>query len=144
MLGPARMISTRATVAFAAVIVAMALGAAPAAAIERNCPRGQTWDPQQGACVKKKVVKRLSPEETYYKAIDHLEGKARGADPARAAALLAEACTQRHAASCNLLGFLYQNGRGVAYDPKQALARFTEACDLGEIEGCVGAAEVHS
>ena len=46
-----------------------------AEAIERNCPAGQTWSPSQGACVKKAVVRKRSPAEAYYLAIDTLEGK---------------------------------------------------------------------
>lgn len=115
-----------------------------AAAADRNCPAGQTWNPGQGACVKKVVARKRSPEEAYYLAIDKLEGKDGKADPAKAAALLQGSCTAKHGASCQLLGFLHEGARLGAADPKKALELYQKACTLGESEGCVSAANVYS
>jgi TPR repeat protein len=117
---------------------------ASAQGIKRNCPRGEIWEPNNGACARKKVVKKRSPEESYYLAIDLLEGKNGKTDPTKAAGLLAGSCGKRHAESCTLLGFLYRSGRGVAADARASLRSYTSACDLGDPDGCVGAADVHS
>lgn len=116
-----------------------------AEAIERNCPAGQTWSPSQGACVKKAVVRKRSPAEAYYLAIDTLEGKGGAkADPARAATLLAGACAARHAPSCALLGFLHQNGRLGAADPRRALELYQQACALDDADSCISVSSVHA
>jgi TPR repeat protein len=115
-----------------------------ASAAERNCPPGQTWNPGQGACVKKVVARKRSPEEAYYLAIDKLEGKDGKPDPAKASALLTGACTAKHGASCYLLGYLHENARLGAADAKKALELYQRACSLGESEGCVSAAAVYS
>src|SRR5688572_21705316 len=112
----------------ALAILVLVVFAGEAAAIDRNCPAGQTWDPSQGACVKKVVARKRSPQEMYYLAIEKLEGKGGKPDPARAAALLGGACGAKHAASCNLLGFLHENGRLGAADAKRALALYQQAC----------------
>lgn len=129
------------------VLVVGALGvlAGPAAAIERNCPAGQTWSPSQGACVKRVIARKRSPQEAHYLAIELLEGKAgKPPDPAKAAALLGGACTARNAPSCTLLGFLHENGRLGPADPRRALALYQEGCGLDDAEGCVAAAAVYA
>ncbi|MCE9572740.1 MAG: sel1 repeat family protein [Deltaproteobacteria bacterium] len=152
---------------FVAIVVTLLVVAfaRPAGAVERTCAAGQTWDdtagkcvakaarhcgagaiwsPNLGACIKKQAARRLSPEEKYYQAIDQLEGKVRGASAARGAALLTEACTAKLAPACTLVGYLYLNGLGVAKDAPQALAFDRQGCELGDDDGCIGAADVHS
>lgn len=128
--------------AIAALVAVVDL--APAEAVERPCPEGQIWDLNRGACVKKKKARRRSPEEKYYAALEHLEGRARRPDPAKGVALLREACAARHGAACTQLGFVHLHGRGgVAVDGKQALVHYDQGCALGDLDGCVGAADVH-
>ncbi|HTJ44649.1 MAG TPA: tetratricopeptide repeat protein [Kofleriaceae bacterium] len=111
---------------------------------QRNCQRGYTWNPSKGACVKKKEARKASPEELFYAAIDQLEGKAKGSSAAKGAALLDQACSQKLAAACTVLGFVYLNGRGVPADPKRSLDAYKQGCELGDDDGCIGAADVHS
>jgi hypothetical protein len=149
----------------AAVVLMLLALARSAAAVERTCATGQTWDdtagrcvakaqrhcgagtswsPNLGACVKKRAARPLSAEEKYYQGIDQLEGKARGASSARGAALLNEACAAQVASACTLVGYLYLNGLGVTKDAPSALTYATKGCELGDDDGCIAAAEVHS
>lgn len=116
----------------------------PAAAVERDCPDGQSWSPAVGACVRRTAASKRSPEEAYYAAIDRLEGKGGVAAPARAAALLGPACRRGHGPSCTLLGFVHETGRLGAADPRRALAFYDQGCAAADGEGCVKAAMVHA
>jgi TPR repeat protein len=111
---------------------------------QRNCARGTSWNPSAGACVKKRVARKSTPEETFDAAIDQLEGKVKGASAAKGAALLEKACTEKLAPACTVLGYVYLNGRGVAADAKRAEAAYAAGCELGDDDGCIGAADVHS
>ena len=53
-------------------------------------------------------------------------------DLPRAAALYQRGCALKDAAACGYLGRLYYDGRGVAYDPAQALKYRDIACGLGD------------
>lgn len=135
---------TRWTIAAGAALAFLLVTAPVAFAIDRDCPRGQVWDPNQGACIKKKRnVRKLSPEQKYYQAIEHLEGTARRADPQKGVALLEDSCRAKHGPACTLLGFLYLNGRTVEADATRSLQFYRGACDLGDPHGCLGAADVH-
>ncbi|HTM22163.1 MAG TPA: tetratricopeptide repeat protein [Kofleriaceae bacterium] len=124
------------------VVAALAWGR-PAAALEKPCPPGKVWDPNQGSCIVKVI--KVAPARKYYEAIEHLEGTARNANPARGVALLREACSARYAEACTLLGFLYRSGRAVgAADAKQSVKFYDTACKLDDANGCAGAAEVLS
>ena len=108
-----------------------------AEAIDRNCPRGQTWSISQGTCVKKKPAPKLSAQEKYDRASDDLEGKGKAPDPKRGLRLLEENCAADHGSSCTLLGFLYARGRStVTRDDPKALQYFQQACKLDDLEGC--------
>lgn len=125
-----------ALLALAAVLV-LVLAPSTAHAIDRNCPKGQTWSISQGTCVKKRPAPRLSPEEKYDRANDHLEGRGKAPDPRRGVRLLEENCAADHGPSCNLLGFLHARGRsGVARDEARAMELFVRACKVDELEGC--------
>ncbi len=126
----------------AAVLLLLITGRA--AAVERDCPTGQTWSPTLGACVRRAVARKRSPAESYYAAIDLIEGKRGAPDPTRAAPLLERSCAARHAASCTLLGFLYEGGRLGAADPGKALVHYERACALGDTDGCVSTSNVHA
>jgi len=128
------------------VVVAALLAGAPrdAAAIDRDCPRGEVWDANQGSCMKKVKVDRRSPAQKYYDAIEQLEGTVKKARPERGVALLRDACSARHAPACTLLGFLYRSGRTVEADARQSIHYYDLACRLDDPNGCLGAAEVHA
>ena len=118
-----------------AVVVVLVL--APSAhAIDRNCPKGQTWSISLGTCVKKKAAPKLSAQEKFDRANDDLEGKGHGADPKRGVKLLEENCAGGHGASCTLLGFLYSRGRNVARDDVKSMEYLVKACTLNDVEGC--------
>jgi uncharacterized protein len=111
--------------------------AAPAYAIDRNCPKGQTWSISLGTCVKKKAAPKLSAQEKFDRANDDLEGKGKGADPKRGVKALDENCTAGHGASCTLLGFLYSRGRsGITRDDVKSMELYVKACSLNDVEGC--------
>jgi MYXO-CTERM domain-containing protein len=121
-------------IALAVVFLAVT---SPAYAIDRNCPKGQTWSISLGTCVKKKPAPKLSAQEKFDRANDDLEGKGRGADPKRGVRLLEENCTAGHGPSCTLLGFLYSRGRaGIATSPTKSMEFFVKACSLNDVEGC--------
>jgi TPR repeat protein len=111
---------------------------------QRNCARGFTWNPSKGACVKKREARKASPEEIFYQAIDQFEGKTKGASAEKGALLLQQSCAQKFASACTVLGFVYLNGRGVPADAQKALEAYSAACELGDDDGCIGAADVHS
>ncbi len=115
-----------------------------AIAINRDCPTGQVWNANQGACVKKKQVTRRSPAEKYYLAIKHLEKTIRRASPKRGVALLRAACRARYADACTHLGFLYLNGRHVVAAPITSKKHYARACSLGDPHGCLGVADILS
>jgi MYXO-CTERM domain-containing protein len=111
---------------------------------QRNCAHGFTWNPSKGACVKKREARKASPEEIFYQAIDQFEGKTKGASAEKGVQLLQQSCTQKFASACTVLGFVYLNGRGVPADPQKALESYSAGCELGDDDGCIGAADVHS
>jgi hypothetical protein len=127
------------------IVVLLSFGGGVAHAVERPCPEGQTWDLNRGACVKKKKARRRSPEEKYYAALEHLEGRAKKPDPAKGIELLAEACQAKLGMACTQLAFVHLRGRGgTTPDPKKAISFYEQACALGDDDGCIGAAEVHA
>lgn len=135
----------RSSVTALATVVAVLTLAGTAAAIEQPCPSGKVWDLNRGACVpKKKKVKKQSAEEKYYAALEHLSGRGKNPDPAKAGKLLDEACSKRLAQACTQLGFMHLRGRG-GFTPKagDAISYYEQACALGDPEGCVGAAEIY-
>ena len=114
-------------------------------AIDRDCPRGQVWNPNQGSCVKKKrKVTRLSPQQKYYEAVEHLEGTHRRPNAKRGVKLLSQACAKSHAESCNLLAFLHLNAREVSYDANKSLSLYRKSCGFKDPQGCLGAADIYS
>jgi len=116
-----------------------------AGAVDRACPRGQIWDLNRGACVAKKKARRRSPEEKYYAALEHLDGRARRPDPAKGVALLGDACAAKLGMACTQLAFVHLRGRaGATPDATRAFALYEQACALGDLDGCVGAAEVQA
>jgi len=122
-------------------VVATAAVAGPAHAIERDCPSGQVWSPNLGACVARQASPQRTAQGTYYAAIAKLESS-KPADRRAAQALLVGTCQARHAPSCTLLGFVLEQGRTAAADPRTAVAQYQRACDLGDLDGCIGAASV--
>jgi len=128
-----------------AAFVAVLTFAGTAGAIEQPCPSGKVWDLNRGACVpKKKKIKKKSPEEKYYEALDHLSGKGKAPDPTKAGPLLEEACKKHLAEACTQLGFMRLRGRG-GFAPKasDAIGYYEQACALGDADGCVGAADIY-
>lgn len=123
--------------------LALAASASTAHAVKRPCPSGEVWDPNRGDCAKKKKVKRQSPEEKYYEALEHLEGSAKNASIARAIELFEDACERKLGAACTQLGFVHLRGRGVAADARKALEHYERACKLGDTDGCIGASDIH-
>jgi uncharacterized protein len=108
-------------------------------AIERNsCPTGQVWSLSAGSCVKKKPAPKLSPQEKFDRANDDLENRGKAPDPRRGVTLLEQACaSDKHAASCTLLGFLYARGRvPLPKDDRRAMEFFQRGCELGDLDGC--------
>ena len=57
-------------------------------------------------------------------------------DYATALARFQTACDAGNARGCQTLGTLYQNGEGVATDPKRAFDLFARACSGGDPNGC--------
>ena len=55
---------------------------------------------------------------------------------AQAAPLYDLLCRTGGGASCNRIGYQYQNGLGVSRDPAQAAKRYSRSCDLGFPNGC--------
>ncbi|HUH05877.1 MAG TPA: tetratricopeptide repeat protein [Kofleriaceae bacterium] len=123
--------------------LAVSTRSASAQAIDRDCPRGQVWDPSQGSCVKKKKPKRQPAAARYYEAIEHIEGTHKSPRPERGVALLEDACKQKHAPSCTLLGFLHLKGRVVPFNAVESLGYYARACQLTDPNGCLGAADIH-
>ena len=128
------------TASVGAALVLTSIGTA--SAIPRNCPKGQQWDKNQGACVKRAKPKPKSADEKYEDAVKLLE--ADKPKPDKAIDLLKSACKSKHAESCTLLGFLYLNGEVVTADAKQSLDFYTRGCDDKDVNGCIGAADVLS
>jgi hypothetical protein len=54
----------------------------------------------------------------------------------QAAALYDRLCRTGGGASCNRIGYQYENGLGVSRDAAQAATRFSRSCDLGFPNGC--------
>ena len=52
-------------------------------------------------------------------------------------AFLQSRCSEKDAGACGMLGWLYQNGRGVATDAEQAARWYRLSCDGGEQRACV-------
>ncbi|MBP8810422.1 MAG: SEL1-like repeat protein [Kofleriaceae bacterium] len=126
----------------AAAIVAVTLALfGEAHAIDRACPTGQAWSPNLGACVARQATPKASPAARYYEASAGLDS-GRADEIARARRTLAATCAARHAASCTLLGFVLERGRGGAADPAAAVERYQRGCDLGDVDGCLAAAAV--
>jgi TPR repeat protein len=69
------------------------------------------------------------------RAVMILEGVVPG-EPSEAAALCAKGCDAKSAASCALLGSMYQEGSGVEANASTAAQLYERACDLGEARGC--------
>lgn len=55
---------------------------------------------------------------------------------------LGSRCETGSAQSCQLLGYAYESGTGVAPDGRQAETLYRQACDGGRIEGCNGIARL--
>jgi len=50
-----------------------------------------------------------------------------------------KACTDEHdGASCAILGFMYDKGKGVPANPEKAAAAYQLGCDAGSLDGCAG------
>lgn len=132
---------TRALAALALVVLA-----APAASIARASPRGcpadRQWDPNQGSCVPIKRAPRRTPEQTYQKALRHIDGSARRANPTRGVSWLEANCKARHARSCTMLGFLHRHGRHVTASAKSSVDYYQQGCERGDAEGCLGGARL--
>jgi TPR repeat protein len=63
-------------------------------------------------------------------------GSALGDPAAPSPSKLEEACTAGDVRSCNKLGDLYADGRGVAKDERRAATLYEKACTVGLAEGC--------
>jgi len=131
----------RAAMVMMLVVVALASSTTPSHAIDRPCSDGQTWDPNQGACIDTKEAPKLSPQEGYYRALEILEGKH---GHKRAIPLLEESCRRGHGPACTQLGFVFKTGRHVGADPVRSLAHYSRGCELKDLPGCLGAAEHHA
>ncbi|HJY34478.1 MAG TPA: tetratricopeptide repeat protein, partial [Vicinamibacterales bacterium] len=63
-----------------------------------------------------------------------------GGDAAACTALvpsLESRCGDKEAGACGMLGWLYENGRGVTADATQAVKWYRLSCDSGEPRGCM-------
>jgi uncharacterized protein (TIGR03382 family) len=127
--------------AAALALIAVAAAAAPALAIDRDCPTGQAWSPNLGACVARQATPKASPSARYYDASARLD-RGTAAEATKAVGILTATCGARHAPSCTLLGFVLERGRAGARDPAAAAERYQRGCDLGDADGCLGAASV--
>ncbi|MBL8627207.1 MAG: sel1 repeat family protein [Myxococcales bacterium] len=129
--------------ALAAVLLPLLLtiGAAPARAVDRDCPADQAWSPNLGACVARQATPKASPSARYYDASARLD-RGTAAEAAKAVGILTATCGARHAPSCTLLGFVLERGRAGARDPAAAVERYQRGCELGDADGCLGAASV--
>ena len=120
-------------------IALVCLVARRAEAIPRSdCPKGTAWDIAAGACVKKKAAPRMSPQEKFDRASDDIEGRGKAPDPKRGLLTLEATCnSDRHGASCRLLGFLYVRGRAPAVkDDRKAADYFAKGCSYNDLEAC--------
>jgi TPR repeat protein len=63
-------------------------------------------------------------------------GSAQGDPTAPSPSKLEEACTAGDVRSCNKLGDLYADGRGVAKDERRAATLYEKACTGGNAVGC--------
>jgi hypothetical protein len=115
---------------------------APASAQIHRCPKGKKWDKNQGACKKRAKAKAKSKEKKFEDAIKYLEAKKPKVK--KALNLLKSACKSRHGESCTLIGFLYLNGEVVKLDAKKSLEYYGKGCKHKDVNGCIGAADVHS
>ncbi|MBK9033346.1 MAG: sel1 repeat family protein [Myxococcales bacterium] len=123
-------------------ILAVALAWPGAAgAIERDCPAGQAWSPNLGACVARQATPRASASARYYEASAQLD-RGSTVEAARAVTTLTATCGARHAPSCTLLGFVLEHGRAGRRDPAAAVERYARACELGDADGCLASASV--
>lgn len=69
-------------------------------------------------------------------ALDAYYAKASPDTDARALALFQKACDQGYAPSCNGLGVLYAEGRGVGKDPVRAASLYRRSCEADASTGC--------
>jgi uncharacterized protein len=137
-------VTGRARAVAAALLVASA--ARPAAAIDRECPPGQSWSASAGKCVRSPEAparRGPSPAQKYASARRLLLAKGKPAAPDRIRSLLDDACHGAHWASCVLLGELLVDGRRLPFEPAPALAAFVRACRAGQVQACMAAAELH-
>jgi len=127
----------------AAIGVAAVLATtAPASAIERECPGGQTWDASRGACRKKVGGGKA---KKYEEGVRHIEGRGKKPDATKGVKLLEEACKARLGEACTFLAYVHRNGRaGVKVDYPKALELYEKACNLKDWDGCIGAYEIHT
>ncbi|MEZ4400519.1 MAG: hypothetical protein R3B06_10900 [Kofleriaceae bacterium] len=127
-----------------AVVAAVLLAhVGDAAAIDRDCPPGQAWSPNLGACMAARVTVAASPEDRYYRASAQLDSGRPGAATA-AARSLAATCGARHGPSCTLLGFVLEHGRAGPPRPADAAARYQRGCDLGDVDGCLALSSLYA
>ena len=57
-------------------------------------------------------------------------------DYSQAIALWSDACEAKDSASCMLLAFMHDNGKGVKEDKKKAKLYYQKACTLHDSVGC--------
>ncbi|MEZ4367339.1 MAG: hypothetical protein R2939_13795 [Kofleriaceae bacterium] len=128
------------------VVAVLLLLASPARALDRTCPRGQVWNRSVGACVAKPKVKRQSPEDKYFQALDivnRLGDAGATATLDDAIALLTAACDAEHAPACNALGFVRAIQDGNTMANTAAMSLYQRACTLGDLDGCLNLADLH-
>jgi uncharacterized protein len=121
------------------VTLVLAVTASRASAIDRQCGAKQFWNPTQGACVQK-PARKVSADEKHQRAIAILEGKVPRASAAEGLKILTDLCDINHAASCEILAFLFSRGRFVEQDETKAAALYDRSCALGWLIGCVDGA----
>jgi len=85
------------------------------------------------------MLLRIADDESPAKLLDS-SGKRAGAGVCRIEEI--PGCTKRcsggDAASCAMLGFMYEEGKGVPIDGEQALGFYERACEAGDPDGCAG------
>lgn len=81
------------------------------------------------------------------KPCEGVESSANKVDSAKCKAIIAyleKSCKNRGSQACTALGYLYENGLGVAKNTKRALLYYSRACDLRSGFGCVNAGAIYA
>lgn len=84
------------------------------------------------------------PQKLSLKPCENAESKLDSAKCEKIIAYLEKSCKKRGAQACTALGYLYENGLGIAKNIKRALSHYGRACDLRAGFGCVNAGAIYA